>query len=145
MYTSSFYATATSQPDPPLPPTFSPSKLPVEFATSEFLRKVGSIEISTITDWLCQTVKLRFTGEREYEHHDREVMAALTNIVIDMCYVKEIPYDVILTKYCCNIRMRNSNGKEVYVFVRKYQQSLDDLRVNVRIEGSLFCSLPALS
>lgn len=99
MYTSSFYATATSHPDPPLSASFSPSKLPVEFATSEFLRKVGSIEISSITDWLCQTVKLRFMGDGEYERHDREVMAALTNIVIDMCYVKEIPYDVILTKY----------------------------------------------
>lgn len=98
MYTSSFYATATSHPDPPLPSSFSPSKLPLELATSEFLRKIGSIEMSVITDWLCQTVKLRFSGEGEYRHHDREVMAALTNIVIDMCYVKEIPYDVIFTK-----------------------------------------------
>ena len=33
--------------------------------------------------------------------------------------------------------MRNSNGKEVYVFVRKYQQPLEDLHVNVRMEETV--------
>lgn len=119
MYASSFYATATSRPDPALPPAFSPNRLPIEYAATRVLRKSGSVEIGEITDWLCQSVKIRFCGE-EFSRRDRETVAATTNIVVNLCYERETPYDLIVT----------NNGREVYIFVRKYQRALEDLCVN---------------
>ena len=41
MYTSSFYATATGQPDPPFLTPFSPNKLPLEYAPAKELCRVS--------------------------------------------------------------------------------------------------------
>lgn len=43
MYTSSFYATATGDPLPPLPDDFTVNKLPLEYATCRILCKVKLI------------------------------------------------------------------------------------------------------
>ena len=40
MYTSSFYATATGQPDPPFLTPFSPNRLPLEYAPARELCRV---------------------------------------------------------------------------------------------------------
>ena len=59
---------------------------------------------------------------------------AYTNAVISLCYEYEYPYDVIMTKFDYSLQFTNSHGREVYVFVRRYQQTIDELKVNVLCE-----------
>lgn len=82
MYTSSFYATATSQPDPPFTTPFSCNKLPLEYAPSQELCRVpllgeGCVVISDVEDWLSQTIKLKLEGKESYDEADRRVMASM--------------------------------------------------------------------
>ena len=84
MYTSSFYATATSHPDPPFTTPFSPNKLPLEYAQSaEFFSEPlpgdedGRVVISQVWNWLSQTIKLKLEGKKSYDAADRRVMAGM--------------------------------------------------------------------
>lgn len=84
MYTSSFYATATSQPDPPFTSSFSPNKLPLEYARSAERYSVplpeeedACVSISEVHDWLSQTIKFKLEGKKSYTAADRHVMAGL--------------------------------------------------------------------
>ena len=56
------------------------------------------MEIGEITDWLCQSVKIRFCGEGEFSQRDREAVAMATNLVVGLCYEQGTPYDLIVTK-----------------------------------------------
>ena len=113
MYTSSFYATATGSPTLPLPDDFTPNKLPLEYAESRVLFKVGAgdhvdgkrefVVCSEVKDWLSQTIKLSIEHEAdetaETGDRKRRELARCFNELIRACYEHNFPYDVVFCQY----------------------------------------------
>lgn len=63
-------------------------------------------------------------------------MVECFNELIRACYDFSYPYDVIMCKCCLDPSVKSRHGEEMYVFVRRYQKSLDTIRVNVRLSAA---------
>ena len=124
MYTSSFYATIAGNPQPPLSDDFTVNRLPLEYAPCHILYQKGSVTVSDVCDWMCQTVKLsvdiQANDSIEVKETKRKELCTYFNDLIRLCYKYQYPYDVVFCQH----------GRDIYVFVRKYQQPLEDLCVN---------------
>ncbi|KAK8814059.1 hypothetical protein WA538_000410 [Blastocystis sp. DL] len=124
MYSSSFYATATGSPTLPLPDDFTPSKLPLEYADCRVLFKREFVVCSEVKDWLSQAIKLSIEHDAnetaEMGDRKRRELAHCFNELIRACYEQAFPYDVVFCQH----------GSDIYTFIRRYQQPLEDLHVN---------------